>query len=246
VRPFRHYSIVLILTALSSAAAAEGSCAPDKYTTVCSNSAGELRVIKDTASPSGKYGVVWQVPADTSADVRDDGSKSIDGDADNFIIRLSDGKIIAKLDTDHFGDHARYNFNEITAVWSPDSRFVAVLHQTKWSTDVADVYFMPPQGAAPKPVDLMPVCRTLGRDQEATLRRKTGNGYEHTADVKAIANDGVLSLKCAMQVRKEDDYFGFAIRIKLNVRKNALAARLIDARLCADDNGPCAMRTPHP
>ena len=47
-----------------------------------------------------------------------------------------------------------------------------------------------------------------------------------------------------MQVMKEDDYFGFAIRLKLASKNNTLAAKLINVRRCTDDNGSCVMRTP--
>jgi hypothetical protein len=241
----RCLALVLVTLAPTAAAAAEThKCVADRYTTVCGNGATELRIIQNTISPSRQYGIAWEAPADPrKVEIQDDGSKYLEAATDNFIVRLGDGKIEAKLATEHFGDHARYNFNEILAVWSPDSRYVAVVYYSKWTTDVADVYRLAANGSASKPAALMPICRAVGKQAEAKLRDEQGPNYEHTLDVKSVGNDGVMSVKCSMQVMKGDDGFDFTIHVQLDAGERALAARLLDARRCGDDEeGPCAVR----
>src|SRR5437870_5488561 len=105
-------------------------------------------------------------------------------------------------------------------MWSPDSRFVALTYQTKWDTDAAVIYHLSAAGAAGTPLDLLPICRQAGRSREAKLRGKSGQNYEHVVDVRSVGNDGIVSAKCVMQVIKQDDYFAFAIRLKLDARGN--------------------------
>jgi hypothetical protein len=242
--------LVLLLAVLAPAASmAEDhfTCTTETFTTVCRSGARELRVVEDTASPSRQYAVAWEVPAGARAlKTESDGSKHLDGGAaDNFLVRLDTGKVVTKLAGTHYGDHARYNHFEVAAVWSPDSRFVAVVYQSKWMTDVAAVYRLSAEGTAGKPLDLLPICRDVGRGREGRLRGKAGENYAHTVDVHAVGKDAIVSAKCGMQVIKQDDNFSFAIRLKLDPRHDALAARLIGARRCTNDRGPCAEREPH-
>jgi len=239
--------VLTVLAPLPAAAEDRHACAAEAFTTVCRDGARELRVIQDTTSPSRRFGVAWQAP-DAPGDVKteSDGSKHLDGGrADNVLVRLDTGTIAARLGGEHFGDHARYNHYEVKAVWSPDSRFVALLYQTKWNTDVAAIYRLSAEGSAGRPLDLLPICRKVGAGREAKLRGKSGRRYEQVVDVHSVANDGTVSAKCVMQIIKEDDDLGFAVRLRLDARGDALTARLIGARRCVDDRGPCAEREPH-
>ena len=242
--------LALILAALApvaDAAEEQHACVAEAFTTVCRSGERELRIIQDTTSPSRQYAVAWEVP-DDAAPIKDpaDGSKHLDGGApDNFLVRLADGKTVSKLGGTHFGDRARYNHYEATAVWSPDSRLVAILNQSRWETDVAQIYRLSDAGAVSKPLDLLPICRNVGRKREPKLRRRSGEDYAHSVEVHSVRNDGTVSAKCSMQVVKQDDYFAFAIRLKVDARREALVASLLGARACRDESGPCAPREPH-
>jgi hypothetical protein len=116
--------------------AAQGSCTAEKYTTVCRSGDRELRIIRNTISPSGQYGIAWEVPSDAIVDERlvdgvPDGSKTA-GNPDgsrkagvavtNFLVRLTDGIPIRKVAGEHPGDRPFYNHREIEVTWSPNSR----------------------------------------------------------------------------------------------------------------------------
>jgi hypothetical protein len=164
-------AVALLAPAALPAGAAEPGCVAETYTTVCRNSDRELRIIRDTVSPSGHYGVAWEVPNDGSAEEweqngKKDGSKlagAYDGfrkggdRVRNFLLRLPDGKPIRRLGGDHMGDHPFYNHREREVSRSPDERFVAILNQSKWTTDVSEVYVV--SGAiATKAASLVPIC----------------------------------------------------------------------------------------
>ena len=223
------------------------TCTENAYTTECSNGERRLRVIQDTRSPNGRYGIAWEAPSqDPDLKTEEDGSEYFAPGGPNFLIRLDAGMIVTKLDGEHFGDHARYNHDEITAVWSPDSHLVAILYQYKWGTDSARIYRLSANGVSGQPLDLLPICRDVGRRKEAKLREKSGEDYAHSAYVRSIGNDGTVVASCFMQIIKKDDYFNFAVRLRLDVGRHGLSARLRDARRCTDDQGPCAPVGPHP
>jgi hypothetical protein len=242
---FRLTALAVALCA-PAAAAAEPACMAETYTTVCRDGARELRIIRNTISPSGRYGVAWEVPADGSAedwaqDGRSDGSKMADGGSiRNFLVRLTDGKRIAKLAGEHFGDHPRYNHFEVVVTWSHDSRYVTILNQTKWTTDVSDVFLVSDNGAS-RPLRLMPICASATRVRAA---KRGGRGYTLSLDVTSVRNDGTVTAKCSMQINKFDDYFAVAVKAKVVPDGNGLKAQLVEARLCDDERGICAGREP--
>jgi len=143
---------------------------------------------------------------------------------------------------DHFGDHPRYNHREVVATWSPDSRYVAILNQSKWTTDVSDVYLVSDKGLL-KSASLMPACKGASTKEVARRSGKGRDHYTYSLDVLSVGNDGSLVTRCALQVMKEDDYFAMVVRLKV-ADGGALKARVLEARLCNDERGFCAGREP--
>jgi hypothetical protein len=184
------------------------------------------------------------VPTDASVDAWDDGSEISDtGSIKNVLVRLPDGVPVARLAGDHFGEHPRYNHREVVATWSPDSRYVAILNQSKWTTDVSDVYVVSDKGM-PKPASLMPACKSAATKEMARRSGKGGDHYTYSLDVLSVGNDGTIVTRCALQVMKEDDYFAMVVRVKVVADASALKARVLDARLCKDERGFCGGREP--
>ena len=244
-KALRRAFLAFVLSACVTAAAQAAGCAVEGFTTVCHKGDRVLRVIKNTISPSGRYGIAWQVPTDASVETWDDGSEISDtGSIKNVLVRLPDGKPVAKLAGDHFGDHPRYNHREIVATWSPDSRYVAILNQSKWATDVSNVYGVSDNGVT-KPASLMPVCKSAARGEVTRRNGKGRDPYEYSLDVHSVGNDGSIVARCALQVIKEGDYFTLVVRAKAVADGGgALKTRVIESRLCKEEQGVCAGREP--
>jgi len=256
VCPPRIASLALALLA-PTAVAAQASCTAETYTTVCRSGARELRIIRNTISPSGQYGVAWEVPRDGGLEERvvdgaadgsrtagrPDGTKKSAAAVSNFLVRLSDGTPIRKLVGEYPGDRPFYNHREIEVTWSADDRYVAVLNQGKWTTEVSEVYAV--GDAASKPVSLVSVCKSATRAEVARRRRKAGDEYLARVSVSSIGNDGTITAKCSMEMIKKDN-FGVGVRVNVAPERNGLKARLIEARLCGEDDerGSCATRQP--
>jgi hypothetical protein len=247
---FAAIAVALLTPAALTSAAAEPACMTETYTTVCRNGDRELRIIRNTVSPSGHYGVAWEVPDDGSAEEweqngKKDGSKlagaydgTRKGQVRNFLLHLPDGNPIRRLEGDHMGDHPSYNHRELEVTWSPDERFVAILNQSKWTTDVSEVYVVS-GGVATKTASLVPICMSATKAEVAKRRRKGEEGYVALVAVSSIGNDGPLLAKCLMNQIKKDD-FDMGIQVKIAPTGNG--TRLIRAKLCADDEkaGICA------
>ena len=60
-------ALLAIALVAPAAAVAETACTAETYTTVCRYGARELRIIRNTVSPSGAYGIAWEVPTDGTA-----------------------------------------------------------------------------------------------------------------------------------------------------------------------------------
>jgi hypothetical protein len=245
-------AVVLLAPAALTAVDAEPACVAETYTTVCRNGDHELRVIRDTVSPSGHYGVAWEVPDDGSAEEWEqngekDGSKlaaTYDGSRKgrdrlrNFLVHLPDGNPIRRLGGDHMGDHPSYNHRELEVTWSPDERFVAILNQSKWTTDVSEVYVVS-GNVTTKAGSLVPICMSATKAEATKRRRKGEQGYVALVAVSSISNDGILLAKCLMNQIKKDN---FDMGIEVKIAPAGSSTRLIRAKLCADDanTGICA------
>jgi hypothetical protein len=237
-----------------AAAAAEGACTAETYTTVCRHDGRELRIIRDSISSSGEYGVAWEVPTDGSVEAwsrggETDGSK-LAGDYDgykrkgapvkNFLVRLADGKPIRQLAGNHIGDHSFYNHVEHEVAWSPDSGYVAILIQEKWLTLVAEVYLVA-HDTASKPVSLLSICKNVTKAEAARRHRKGGENYLTGVNVSSVRDDGTVTAVCYREIPKRDD-FQTGMEVKFKPVRDGLNAQVVSTRRCGDDDerGICA------
>lgn len=162
----------------------------------------------------------------------------------NFLVRLTDGTPIRKLAGEHPGDRPFYNHREIEVTWSPDNRHVAILNQAKWTTDMSEVYLVSGDSAS-RPVGLVSVCKGATKAEVTRRRRRDSDEYVARVSVSSIGNDGTITAICSMEVIKKDN-FDMGIRVKVVPEGNLLKARLIDARVCGEDDerGNCVTRQP--
>jgi hypothetical protein len=75
-----------------------GPCKRDaRETLLCGTGKGAARVVRDTVSSDKKFALAWRDPDKDPDDVIED-----DADLEFLLIRLADGVVLAKTDTDYF------------------------------------------------------------------------------------------------------------------------------------------------
>ena len=98
-----------------------GPCKADaQQMPLCGSGKGAARVVHDTISTDKKFALAWRHPDKDPAAVTED-----DSDLELLLIRLADGAVLAKADTEYFRNPGQYaNRREEYAIWSPDSRML--------------------------------------------------------------------------------------------------------------------------
>ena len=215
---------VFAIVLAGSAQAEIGPCKPDKEMLLCSSGKGAARVIPDTTSPDKKFALAWHDPNSEPDDVEDFGNEFL-------LIRLADGAVLAKADTDYFRN-PRMHANRVweNATWSPDSRMVVRQYNTRWSTDALTLYRIGADGALAGQTDLLaivePVVRArlkkIGRDPESYVFSAGNEGSAR------LGNDGLFSFEAIMFVIKKEPEVDYKIAVKATPGKDG--ARIVSIR----------------
>ncbi|WP_156433991.1 hypothetical protein [Bradyrhizobium retamae] len=106
-----------------------------------------MRVFADTISPSKNYAFAWR-----SAQGLPSG-QDVPADVENVLIRVTDGAVLTTLSGTHWETgEIRANRYELIAAWSPDSRAVVEVANSRWESDSFAYYLI--HGAAATKLDL--------------------------------------------------------------------------------------------
>jgi len=227
-------AFVLVLTPAMAAPEESEIVAPCKAseheTIVCDNGKRLLRVIRESASPSGRYAVAWamvhdnelrKLPPEPAAAPLRTVNCALCGDVQNFLVRLSDGKILKRLDGRHFGDETRYNHYVNKVVWSPDEQYVVQITDWRFGSNTAAAYHIGTNDRVLGPLRLTAPAR---RAAARALRRGPDKDYvlEKTAfiEVASIDNGGLMKFTAAMAAPKEQ---GFSFDMMMQFKPGARA-----------------------
>jgi hypothetical protein len=212
--------------------AQESACKPERATIVCNAGDRVLRVIQKSLSPDVRYGVAWMTreakPQGAKYQEAPDGAVTVhDADVDNFLVRLTDGKLLAKLTGGHFSDQPNYLSSDHFSYWSPDGGYLVVVNNGRWSTWFADVYRIDKDDRVSGHFDLLPFCKAalLAHDKEL---RNSQKKYENNIVVKSVGADGIIQLICGLSVpRSDQDEQIFDVRLQLEPQQAGMSARVL-------------------
>ena len=243
---FTAQALALVLAPTPALAAPEESdvvapCKSSEHETiVCDNGKRLLRVVRDSASPSGRFAIAWAMVNDSelrklppdAASSQNSNQRSVNcalcGDVLNFLVRLPDGKVLKRLDGRHFGDEARYNHYVNKVVWSPDEQYVVQVTDWKFGSNTAAAYYIGAGDRVSGPLRLTAPAR---RAAARALRRGQDKDYvlEKTAFIEVASIDsGVMKFTAAMAAPKEDG-FSFDMTMKFKPGARALAGDITSA-----------------
>jgi hypothetical protein len=128
-------AVIGIIAAASTtavAAGAEAPCVPDQHQSfICGTGQGAIRVFPETIAPSGKLAFGWRTPKGLPS-----GASEPSGAVENVLIRLPDGAVLGTLGSTYWASgEMRANRRDLIAAWSPDSRAVVEVENSRWETE---------------------------------------------------------------------------------------------------------------
>ena len=203
-----------------------GPCKPDQEMLLCGSGKGAARVIPDTISPDKKFALAWHDPDRNPDEVED-------FDNEFLLIRLADGAVLAKAETDYFSNprmHANRRYE--AATWSRNSRMVVRQYNTRWTTDAFTLYRIGADGTLAGQTDLLAIVepalrarlKKLGRNPEDYLFSVSNNGA-------TLGNDGEFRFNAIMSVMKKEPEVDYRIVVKATPGKDG--ARIVSIRQTA-------------
>ena len=218
----------LLAGAALPAMAELGPCKRDaRETPLCGSGKGAARVVRNTMSPDKKFALAWRHPDKDPGDVTED-----DTDLELLLIRLADGVVLAKGDTDYFRNPGvTANRREELAIWSPDSRMVIRQLDPRYGTEVFKLYRIGAGGALAGDIDLIKIVepamlahlKQIGRDpKDYTL--------SINSNASTLGNDGMLRFKVIMFVIKKEPEVDYKVEMKVTTGNAPLRARIIAIR----------------
>ena len=205
-----------------------GPCKRDaRETPLCGSGKGAARVVRNTMSPDKKFALAWRDPDKDPGDVTED-----DTDLELLLIRLADGAVLAKGDTDYFRNPGvTANRREEFAIWSPDSRMVIRQLDPRYGTEVFTLYRIGADGALAGDIDLIKIVRPavlarlkqIGRDPKDYTLLINNNA-------STLGNDGMLRFEVIMFVIKKEPEVDYKVEMKVTSGKAPLRARIVSIR----------------
>ena len=191
----------LLVCAALPAMAELGPCKRDaRETPLCGSGKGAARVVRDTVSPDKKFALAWRDPDKDPGDVTED-----DADLELLLIRLADGVVLAKTDTDYFRNPGvAANRREEFAIWSPDSRMVIRKLDVRYGTGEFTLYRIGPDGALAGDIDLTKIVEPALRARLKQIGRDPTD-YMLSIGESTLGNNGTLRFAVIMFVVKKRD-----------------------------------------
>jgi hypothetical protein len=154
---------------------AEACVADQKGVPICGEGKGAMRVFADTISPSKQYAFAWRSPEGLpSGDVTPSG-------VENVLVRLSDGTVVTKLGGEYWATgQMRANRYDLIAAWSPDSRAVIEVANSRWDSDSFVYYAV--DGATVTTVDLRALVEPAMK-AKLPARKRDGHSFRVREDL---------------------------------------------------------------
>lgn len=215
----------LILAAwfvLQTAAVHADGCRADQHGgLVCGEGERAMRVFAGTISPSKAYAFAWRSSAGLPS-----GRDLPSGEIENVLIRLADGAVLAKLGGEYWETgEMRANRYDLIAAWSPDSRAVIEVANSRWDTDSLALYLL--DGAAAAKLDLRALVEPAMK-AKLPPRKRESNSFRVREDLPVeLDARGRASFTAMLYVPKTDPSHNYRVRADVATTAGKPAARIV-------------------
>ncbi|GLH75127.1 hypothetical protein SSBR45G_00350 [Bradyrhizobium sp. SSBR45G] len=201
-------------------------CAPDQHQSfLCGDGKDAIRVFPQTISPSAKFGFGWRTSAGLPA-----GQVEPAADVENVLVRLTDGAVVGRLGGSYWDSgEMRANRYDLIAAWSPDSRAVVEVANSRWDTESFRFYAI--GDADSVTLDLHELVERAVRAQ-SPQRAAKGRVFRVREDLPVkLDADGRLTFAAILFIPKsEQPALGFRLELMIKIIKSSAAARIISVQ----------------
>ena len=227
----RALALVLIALYLQQVAAVHAqACVADRDgDLVCGEGKAAMRVVADTTSPSKEYAFAWRSDQGLPSG-RDQPPTGVE----NLLIRLSDGAVLAKLGGKYWAtEEMRANRADLLAAWSPDSRSVIEVANSRWDSDSFAYYRI--DGATATKLDLRALVEPV---MMARLppRNRQGNSFRVREDLPVTLDArGRVRFTAMLYVPKSETSNDYEVALDIRMRAGKPSAQVVSMRRARSD-----------
>src|SRR5438876_791628 len=172
----------------------------------------KYRVIHGSVSPDGRFAIAMGLPPGQSnwdALYEDENyfyeNGARDYDAPNYVVDLTQRKILGETHCNYFGTKRRYNQRQCILRWSPDSLKFVQLWDDKWSSTECVAGKISP---GPKLAGAVDLDKAIGKKTYAFVKKRfdseNGGAGELSLQINKVSNDGTIDLEASEQCRFGD------------------------------------------
>jgi len=139
IRMRRICAAVITALTLTAPVAVEAGCVPDQHQSyICGEGKAAIRIFPETIAPSGKLAFGWRTSEGLPV-----GQAEPPGDVEDVLARLPDGVVLGRVGGAYWATgEMRANRYDLIAAWSPDSRRVVEVANSRWETDSFRYYLI--------------------------------------------------------------------------------------------------------
>ncbi|MGJ4996619.1 hypothetical protein ACQR0Z_19505 [Bradyrhizobium sp. HKCCYLS3077] len=215
--------VAVAFQTLSSCLAAGAACIPDQSRSfICGEGRDAIWVFPDTIAPSRKLAFGWRTSAGLPS-----GQAEPPGDVENVLIKLPEGDVLGRLGGAYWATgEMRANRYDLVAAWSPDSRAVVEVANSRWQTDSFRFYAISDSSVVA--LDLHDLTEGAVRARSPQTSDKS-RVFRIREDLPVkLGADGHLSFAAMLFIPKSaKPALGFRVEMTIRTVKSAAAARIV-------------------
>jgi hypothetical protein len=216
--------VLLALYAAQTAAVWGEACVTDQRGgLVCGAGKDALRVFANTVSPSRNYAFAWRTAQGLPS------GDGIPNDVENVLIRVTDGAVLAKLGGTYWETGGmRANRYDLLAAWSPDSRAVIELANSRWDSDSFAYYRI--DGATATKLDLRALVEPV-LTARLPPRNRQGNSFRVREDLPVTLDArGRVRFTAMLYVPKSETRNDYKVQVNIRTRDGKPSGLVVSVR----------------
>jgi len=221
--------VLLALYASQTAAVRAQACIADQRGGfVCGTGKGALRVFANTTSPSRNYAFAWRTAQGLPS------GDDIPNDVENVLIRVTDGAVLATLGGTYWETGAaRANRYDLLAAWSPDSRAVIEVANSRWDSDSFAYYRI--DGATATKLDLRALVEPV-MTARLPPRNRQGNSFRVREDLPVTLDArGRVRFTAMLYVPKGETSNDYKVQVNVRTTGGKPSAQVVSMRRVKSD-----------